>query len=79
MSSNRFVQVGPDMTWPSPFACGDLIHRLTFAPETITDQDKLVLASVCNAYRQLVTDGRAKREMVCRSLRNFQKSHESEE
>lgn len=64
-----FTKVGPDMTWPS---CSEemagLAWRLRYARDSITDADKMIAASVIDAYLQLVSDTQKKRNMVCKEL-----------
>jgi hypothetical protein len=64
--TNRFVRFD-ETTWP--LADLDLAWRLTFAPKTITQTDRLYLAAVLNAYAKLANCGRPTREDVCRQLR----------
>ena len=62
------LHIFDSMTWP--LIDGDLAWRLIHAPESVTSQDKMYLASVLSAYAELIRCGRDKREHVCRELRN---------
>ena len=55
------------MTWPLSDA--DLSWRLRYAPQGVNDKDRMYLASVLDAYQELINCGRAKRERVTRELR----------
>jgi hypothetical protein len=68
MTTDRFKRFD-EMVWPDPHKLSDLAWRLTWSPDSITCADKMLLTSVIQAYRQIVIDPRAKREHVCRKLR----------
>lgn len=68
MSHSYFVKIA-DTVWVKPASLSDLQWRLTYAPETITDKEKLILSSVIADYLQLIQSGRADRERVCSALR----------
>jgi hypothetical protein len=55
------------MTWPLPDP--DLSWRIRFAPESVNGKDMMYLASLLDAYQELINCGRAKREHVTRELR----------
>lgn len=57
------------MTWP--LSDPDLNWRIRFAPESVNRQDMLYLASVLDAYQELISCGRAKREHVTKQLRDY--------
>lgn len=63
----RRFQIFDGMTWPTPDP--NLDWRLRFAPDSVTRQDQLYLASVLSAYDCFIKTGRAQREKVCRKLR----------
>lgn len=57
-----------DMTWPAPCeAMAQLEWRLRYAHVTIND--RLLAASVIQAYMQMIDDPRRKRDFVIRELR----------
>lgn len=55
------------MTWP--LADAPLAWRLRYAPSSVTDSDKMYLASLISAYEEIINCGRGKRERVTRELR----------
>ena len=55
------------MTWPLPD--NDLEWRLRYAPDSMTRQDEMHLASMNSAYRELIVCSREKREKIVRELR----------
>jgi hypothetical protein len=55
------------MVWPIPDS--DTEWRLRYAPESITRQDQLYLASVVAAYWALFTKPRIQREFAIRHVR----------
>jgi hypothetical protein len=74
MSSARYRQVG-ESVWPTP---GDTAYeddtpglewKLRYAPESLTREDQLVLASIVAAYRELLTCPDHRRAEVVRLLR----------
>lgn len=62
----RFKVFG-GMTWPLPD--DDLEWRLRYAPDSLTRQDEMYLASLNSAYRELFTCNREKRERIVRELK----------
>lgn len=69
MNSNYYHHFD-GMCWPLPSeALGGLSWRLRHAPETITDEQKLVLASTVDAYRELIVISDAHRRPIVRALR----------
>lgn len=66
LDTKRYVHFD-SMTWPT--ADSDLAWRLRYAQDSITVKDKFYLASVLNAYDELIRCGREKRETVCRTIR----------
>lgn len=60
------------MTWPLPDP--DLSWRIRFARESVYSKDMMYLASVLDAYQELISCGRAKREHVTKQLRDSARS-----
>lgn len=60
--ANRYVSFG-EMTWPRPDT--DLGWRLRYTPESLTRSDQLVLASIVDAYQELVTGKTVARRNAC--------------
>lgn len=59
-----------EMCWPAiNEQAGDVVWRLTHAPESVTREDQLFCASVLSAYHQMVSDPIEKRNGVCRAIR----------
>jgi len=52
---DRYLHLPNRTCWPDPQGIAELGWRLQYAQDTITDTDKLVLASVVSAYIHLVT------------------------
>lgn len=65
----RYTRIG-DMTWPK--VDDDLMWRLRYAQESISERDKFYLASVSDDYKELIRCNREKRETVCRAIREGQ-------
>ncbi len=58
------------MTWPAATGeVADLGYALRYAPDSLTRGQQLTLASIVDAYLQMVGDPAAKRNMVCRQIR----------
>lgn len=66
LERSRYIRFG-EMTWPA--VDNDLMWRLRYAQESISTMDKFYLASIMDAYRELIQCNREKREMVCRAVR----------
>jgi hypothetical protein len=70
----RYRKVG-DSVWPTPGdtayedATPGLEWKLRYAPESITREDQLVLASIVAAYRELLSCPARRRAEVVRALR----------
>lgn len=62
----RHIRIGT-MTWPT--VDNDLAWRLRYAQDSISNKDKFYLASLMDAYSELIRCKREKREMVCRTIR----------
>lgn len=62
----RYVRIGT-MTWPA--VDSDLAWRLRYAQDSISNKDKFYLASLVDAYSELIRCKREKREMVCKAIR----------
>jgi hypothetical protein len=69
--SGSFV-VFDGMTWPNPHKMGDLAWKLTHGKPS--KEDLLVAASTIEAYTQMVSDPREKRQRVIRVLRGAAQS-----
>lgn len=64
------VNVCGSMTWPAVTGeVADTGRRLRYAPQSLTEADHLFLASLVDAYIQMVSDPQAKRNAVCREVR----------
>lgn len=64
------VGVCGEMTWPAATQeMADLGYRLRYCPESITVEDRMVLAELVSAYIQMVNDPQKKRNAVCREIR----------
>lgn len=56
--------------WPSPMPDNDLEWRCRYAPETITEQDKLHIASILSAYEYMITTMTQKqRNSICSRIK----------
>lgn len=66
LKSARHVRI-ETMTWPT--VDNDLAWRLRYAQDSISNKDKFYLASLMDAYSELIRCKREKREMVCRVIR----------
>lgn len=65
----QVVGVCGEMTWPAAtWEVGDLSWKLRHAPETLSESDHLLLASVVDGYLQLVKGQPKKRNAVCREI-----------
>jgi hypothetical protein len=63
------VGVCGEMTWPAVTGdVADLGWRLRYAPGSISQSDRLHLASIVDAYIQMVGDPPEKRDAVCREI-----------
>jgi hypothetical protein len=51
---SRYLHLPNGTTWPDPDAVGVLAWTLRYAPDTLTQQDYALAASVIDAYRHLV-------------------------
>lgn len=69
--ANRYRKLPDETVWPTPGddPDGGLEWRLRYAPESLTRQDQLVLASIVAAYRELLTCPMRRRNDVVRGLR----------
>jgi hypothetical protein len=69
-SERDVINVMGEMCWP---AVGEEVAqtgwRLRYAPETITESDRLWLASLVDAWIQMVCDPIKKRNAVCREIK----------
>lgn len=69
------VDVCGEMTWPAPTtAMADLGWRLRYNPDSITESDRLTIASVISAYMQIVSDPTRKRNRVVAEIKAALKS-----
>ena len=59
----------PEMTWPNPVYAQQLNNKLRYADSAITREDHLVLASICDAYNELIRSRGDKRARVVRLIR----------
>lgn len=50
---SRYLTLEDATVWPSPEAAGELAWRLRYAPTGLTEEDRLVTASVLEAYLAL--------------------------
>lgn len=55
--------------WPCQKAGSELGWRLRYAQNSITSADKFFLASIVEAYRELIDATQVRRNQVCRDLR----------
>jgi hypothetical protein len=63
------VDVCGEMTWPAvTFSVIELGYKCRNAPESLTKSDHLVLASIVDAYLQMIHDPAKKRNAVCREI-----------
>lgn len=63
-----------EMTWPAVTQeVRELEWKLRYAQKTLTGTECFVLASIVSAYVQMVGDTQAKRNMVCREIREASK------
>lgn len=59
-----------EMTWPAVGpGVAELEWRLRYAPASVSREDQLFLASLVAAYVQMAGDPQAKRNAVCREVR----------
>lgn len=64
--SRSVVDVCGEMTWPAITRdVAELGWKLRYAPASLTQSDQLTLASIVDAYIQMVCDSPEKRDAVC--------------
>lgn len=69
VESKYYTAISPDMVWPScNESIRDIAWTLRHAPDTLKRSDKLIAASVIEAYLQMVGDTQKKRNAVCKAL-----------
>jgi hypothetical protein len=63
-----YTKVGDDMVWPS-YDQGDLVGELIFGHGDIGHDERIRLASIVEAYRQLLVLPQKRRNEICRAIR----------
>lgn len=64
----RYTKIGDDMTWPS-FEQGECEWRLRYASEDAVLKDRMVIASIVAAYRELINMPQKRRNAICKALK----------
>lgn len=68
--NRQVVGVCGQMTWPAVTAeVANLGWSLRYMPQSLSTSDRLVLASIVDAYIQMVGDPQKKRNAVCKEIR----------
>ena len=69
-----YATVDGDMCWPRPesMRLAEISWNLIHAPDLISDNDKLVIASVISAYSSLILEKTQKsRNEICSALKDI--------
>lgn len=64
----RYTKVGDDMTWPS-FDQGECEWRMRYANEETVLRERMIIASIVAAYRELIDMPQKRRNGICKALR----------
>lgn len=71
MIGKDIVKLSNEAIWRIP-TDSDLQWRLTYAPDTITDTEKMILASLIGSYQYLLFECTQKqRNAVCEEIKNI--------
>lgn len=75
------IRVGEDMVWPNLGArLNDLEWNLRHNKAyTLTREDQLLLATLCNAYRDIIAKTNRERNFVCNEIKRKLKQYNGTE
>lgn len=67
--SGRYTKIGDDMTWPS-LDQGDFEWRLRYGSEDELIKERFIMASIVQAYSELINLPQKQRNAICKSLKS---------